>query len=331
TREGGEVLSNTVSIKKSVTSSRNEQPKCREAAVGKNEPPEAVLQGLAMAGLVGILRQLGDLAELAADVFQELQDQVMAASARGNWLALLYDADGDGACFRRIPIRPSSGPALPSFSRTPSSEHKHISEERKIDQSFRARQITTSHQSQPSLVSETETSENASPRFLSMLRQLKTSTNQWIRLLKPEAAAAAKHSEAGETQRGNAQQLQESVMPYCSDAGSDYGEQCGELGRTSSFEARLSPDFRTPEHDSIEEESSHDTSNGIISHGITSTMHVQPRHNTAPPTNQVVFVEPQRRLTITRLRLFRITRPRNHLHLRNGITRPRNHLRLCHR
>ncbi|XP_062186781.1 uncharacterized protein LOC133890427 [Phragmites australis] len=41
-----------------------------------------------MAGLVAILRQLGDLAELAAEVFHDLHDQVMAASARGRRLAL---------------------------------------------------------------------------------------------------------------------------------------------------------------------------------------------------------------------------------------------------
>ncbi|OEL15359.1 hypothetical protein BAE44_0023627 [Dichanthelium oligosanthes] len=65
------------------------RPRCPEP-----EPPEeaaeaeAVLEGLAMAGLVAILRQLGDLAELAAEVFDGLQDQVVAASARGRRLAL---------------------------------------------------------------------------------------------------------------------------------------------------------------------------------------------------------------------------------------------------
>ncbi|XP_035817094.1 uncharacterized protein [Zea mays] len=52
-----------------------------------NDAPDAVLEGLAMAGLVDILRQLGDLAELAAEVFDDMQDQVMAASARGRRLA----------------------------------------------------------------------------------------------------------------------------------------------------------------------------------------------------------------------------------------------------
>ncbi|KAF8749370.1 hypothetical protein HU200_012708 [Digitaria exilis] len=54
-----------------------------EAAAGVLE-----LEGLAMAGLVAILRQLGDLAELAAEVFDGLQHQVMAVSARRRRLAV---------------------------------------------------------------------------------------------------------------------------------------------------------------------------------------------------------------------------------------------------
>uniref|UniRef100_A0A0D9VT14 Protein SCAR n=1 Tax=Leersia perrieri TaxID=77586 RepID=A0A0D9VT14_9ORYZ len=50
--------------------------------------PEAVLDGVAMAGLVGVLRQLGDLAEFAAQVFHGLYDEVMTASARGHGLML---------------------------------------------------------------------------------------------------------------------------------------------------------------------------------------------------------------------------------------------------
>ncbi|KAF8680732.1 hypothetical protein HU200_045573 [Digitaria exilis] len=53
-----------------------------EAAAGVLE-----LEGLAMAGLA-ILRQLGDLAELAAEVFDGLQHQVMAVSARRRRLAV---------------------------------------------------------------------------------------------------------------------------------------------------------------------------------------------------------------------------------------------------
>ncbi|XP_078163992.1 SCAR-like protein 2 [Carex rostrata] len=49
----------------------------------KREDPKAVLDGVAVAGLVGILRQLGDLAEFAAEIFQDLHEQAIATSARG--------------------------------------------------------------------------------------------------------------------------------------------------------------------------------------------------------------------------------------------------------
>ncbi|CAI9298769.1 unnamed protein product [Lactuca saligna] len=50
------------------------------------DDPEALLEGVAMAGLVGVLRQLGDLAEFAAEIFQELHEEVTATAARGNGL-----------------------------------------------------------------------------------------------------------------------------------------------------------------------------------------------------------------------------------------------------
>ncbi|KAF3676455.1 Protein SCAR1 [Capsicum annuum] len=50
------------------------------------EDPKKVLDGVAVAGLVGILRQLGDLAEFAAEVFHGLQEQVMVTSSRSNKL-----------------------------------------------------------------------------------------------------------------------------------------------------------------------------------------------------------------------------------------------------
>ncbi|KAJ4750132.1 SCAR family protein [Rhynchospora pubera] len=49
----------------------------------KREEPKAVLDGVAVAGLVGILRQLGDLSEFAADIFHDLHEQIIATSARG--------------------------------------------------------------------------------------------------------------------------------------------------------------------------------------------------------------------------------------------------------
>nr|GLL30360.1 protein SCAR3 isoform X1 [Ipomoea trifida] len=50
------------------------------------EDPKAVLDGVAVSGLVGILRQLGDLAEFAAEVFHGLQEQVTITSSRSHKL-----------------------------------------------------------------------------------------------------------------------------------------------------------------------------------------------------------------------------------------------------
>ncbi|XP_047947860.1 protein SCAR3-like isoform X1 [Salvia hispanica] len=55
----------------------------REA--NKDEPKE-ILQGVAVAGLVGVLRQLGDLAEFAAEVFHGLQEEVTITTARSHKL-----------------------------------------------------------------------------------------------------------------------------------------------------------------------------------------------------------------------------------------------------
>ncbi|CAM6035116.1 unnamed protein product [Sphagnum compactum] len=43
---------------------------------------EGLLEGVAMAGLVGIVRQLGDLAEFAAEIFRDLHDELMAIGGR---------------------------------------------------------------------------------------------------------------------------------------------------------------------------------------------------------------------------------------------------------
>ncbi|MFS8015824.1 putative SCAR/WAVE family protein [Helianthus anomalus] len=50
------------------------------------EDPKAVLDGVAVAGLVGLLRQLGDLTEFAAEVFHGLQEQVLITSSRSHKL-----------------------------------------------------------------------------------------------------------------------------------------------------------------------------------------------------------------------------------------------------
>ncbi|KAE8734249.1 SCAR, putative isoform 2 [Hibiscus syriacus] len=41
----------------------------------EKDDPEALLEGVAMAGLVGVLRQLGDLAEFAAEIFHDLHEE----------------------------------------------------------------------------------------------------------------------------------------------------------------------------------------------------------------------------------------------------------------
>nr|GMC97662.1 protein SCAR2-like isoform X1 [Ipomoea batatas] len=48
----------------------------------------ALLEGVAMAGLVGVLRQLGDLADFAAEIFHDLHEEVMATAARGHSLTV---------------------------------------------------------------------------------------------------------------------------------------------------------------------------------------------------------------------------------------------------
>ncbi|CAA0836230.1 Protein SCAR2 [Striga hermonthica] len=50
----------------------------------EKDDPEALLEGVAIAGLVGVLRQLGDLAEFAAEIFHNLHEDVMATAARGH-------------------------------------------------------------------------------------------------------------------------------------------------------------------------------------------------------------------------------------------------------
>ncbi|KAJ8533117.1 hypothetical protein K7X08_016006 [Anisodus acutangulus] len=52
------------------------------------DDPEALLEGVAMAGLVGVLRQLGDLSEFAAEIFHDLHEEVMATAARGHSLTV---------------------------------------------------------------------------------------------------------------------------------------------------------------------------------------------------------------------------------------------------
>ncbi|XP_019446613.1 PREDICTED: protein SCAR2-like isoform X2 [Lupinus angustifolius] len=50
------------------------------------DDPEALLEAVSMAALVGLLRQLGDLAEFAAAIFHNLHEEVMVTAARGHSL-----------------------------------------------------------------------------------------------------------------------------------------------------------------------------------------------------------------------------------------------------
>ncbi|XP_051135618.1 protein SCAR1-like isoform X2 [Andrographis paniculata] len=55
----------------------------REAS---KEDPKEILEGITVAGLVGVLRQLGDLAEFAGEVFHGLQEEVTKTSSRSRKL-----------------------------------------------------------------------------------------------------------------------------------------------------------------------------------------------------------------------------------------------------
>ncbi|XP_010469394.1 PREDICTED: protein SCAR1-like [Camelina sativa] len=52
------------------------------------EDPKAVLDGVSVSGLVGILRQLGDLTEFAAEIFHGIQEEVMITASRSNKLKM---------------------------------------------------------------------------------------------------------------------------------------------------------------------------------------------------------------------------------------------------
>ncbi|KAL2479386.1 Protein SCAR2 [Abeliophyllum distichum] len=54
----------------------------------EKDDPDALLEGVAMAGLVGVLRQLGDLAEFAAEIFHALHEEVMTTASRGHSLMI---------------------------------------------------------------------------------------------------------------------------------------------------------------------------------------------------------------------------------------------------
>ncbi|XP_061362123.1 protein SCAR2-like isoform X2 [Gastrolobium bilobum] len=59
-------------------------PELQRAA--DKDDSEALLEAVAMAGIVGVLRQLGDLSQFATEVFHDLHEEVMATAARGHSL-----------------------------------------------------------------------------------------------------------------------------------------------------------------------------------------------------------------------------------------------------
>ncbi|KAL1826816.1 hypothetical protein ACET3Z_005228 [Daucus carota] len=67
---------------------RNEYTLGMREVYKDEDDPKALLEGVVVAGLVGVLRQLGDLAEFAADVFHGLQEQVTNTSSRSNQLKI---------------------------------------------------------------------------------------------------------------------------------------------------------------------------------------------------------------------------------------------------
>ncbi|CAA0395732.1 unnamed protein product [Arabidopsis thaliana] len=57
-------------------------PEIQRSASVEDEEPKAILGAVEVAGLIGILRQLGDLAEFSAEVFNGLQEEVTVTASR---------------------------------------------------------------------------------------------------------------------------------------------------------------------------------------------------------------------------------------------------------
>ncbi|KAG7547014.1 hypothetical protein ISN44_As12g023030 [Arabidopsis suecica] len=57
-------------------------PEIQRSAAVEDEEPKAILGAVEVAGLIGILRQLGDLAEFSAEVFNGLQEEVTVTASR---------------------------------------------------------------------------------------------------------------------------------------------------------------------------------------------------------------------------------------------------------
>nr|XP_043635685.1 protein SCAR2-like [Erigeron canadensis] len=88
------------------------------------DDPEALLEAVAMAGLVGVLRQLGDLAEFAAEIFHGLHEEVMVTAARGHGLLVrVQQVESDFPAIERAFLSQTGHSAF--FSSSGISWHPH--------------------------------------------------------------------------------------------------------------------------------------------------------------------------------------------------------------
>nr|XP_043638471.1 protein SCAR2-like [Erigeron canadensis] len=88
------------------------------------DDPEALLEAVAMAGLVGVLRQLGDLPEFAAEIFHGLHEEVMVTAARGHGLLVrVQQVDSDFLAIERAFLSQTDHSAF--FSSSGISWHPH--------------------------------------------------------------------------------------------------------------------------------------------------------------------------------------------------------------
>uniref|UniRef100_A0A0A9GC98 Uncharacterized protein n=1 Tax=Arundo donax TaxID=35708 RepID=A0A0A9GC98_ARUDO len=249
-----------------------------------------------------------------------------------------FDADGEGACLRYT---------NPSFFRTNSAKlgegnlgadgylkgpYLKTMETRKMFQN--ADNFKPPNSAHADSKSETDTSENASPGFLSMLRRLKQrQTNGSVfpglrlqqKIQKYESSAEEKpssvdHSEidisftcssecniditvdasiaivkAKDDHQGIVQLKDSPATYYSSDAaGSDNRGNRNELERTSSFEAWLSPEARFTPDRGIIEEASRDASEACVSNAITSNSALSGAKNAKQNSNNAAEMSYQK-------------------------------------
>ncbi|KAJ0691525.1 putative SCAR/WAVE family protein [Helianthus annuus] len=98
---------------------------------GERDDPEALLKGVAMAGLVGVLRQLGDLAEFAAEIFHGLHEQVMVTASRGHGLSTrVQQIESDFRSFEKTYLSQTRPSAF--FTRSGIRWHPNLQTEQNI-------------------------------------------------------------------------------------------------------------------------------------------------------------------------------------------------------